>query len=145
MVNTNPTTETQKETTKDVFSMYAKSFDKVHGAIEKSSPQLLQSVTNLHQEYLATWSNFVHSALAIQQQYTNKIGVNTTSPETTTNVVNEITDGLVKMIDANNKMVQTALDATRQNFRTVNDNASAYAELSQNVIQSWISAFRARN
>jgi hypothetical protein len=145
MVNSNLTTETAKETTKDVFSIYAKSFDKVHGAIEKSSPQLLQSMTNLHQEYLATWSNFVNSTLAIQQQYATKIGVNTTAPETTTNVVNEITDGLVKMIDANNKMVQTALDATRQNFKTINDNATAYAELGQNVIQSWIGAFRARN
>ena len=141
MTNTNQTTEN----TKDVFSIYAKSFDKVHSAIEKSSPQLLQSMTNLHQEYLATWSNFVHSALAIQQQYTNKAGINTTAPETTTNVVHEITDGFVKIIDVNNKMIQTAFDATRQNFRTINENATAYAELSQNVIQSWIGAFKARN
>ena len=141
MVNANPTIEN----TKDVFSVHAKSFDKIHGAIEKSSPQLLQSMTNLHQEYLATWSNFVHSALAIQQQYTSKTGINTTAPETTTNVVNEITNGVVKMIDINNKMIQTALDATRQNFRTINDNATAYAELNQNVIHSWISAFKARN
>jgi len=141
MTNTNPTTENIK----DVSSMYAKSFDKVHGAIEKSSPQLLQSMTNLHQEYLAIWSNFVHSTLAIQQQCTYKTGINTVAPETTSNVVNELTNGIVKMIDTNNKMIQTALDATRQNCRTVNDNATVYAELSQNVIQSWIGAFKARN
>lgn len=135
----------QTETTKDVFAVYAKNFDKIHGNVEKATPQFLQAYTSLQQEFLTTWSNFVHSALAIQQQYATKLGINTNVPETTTAVVGDVADEIVKALDVQTKIVQTALDTTRQNIKTVNENANAFAELNQNMINSWVTAWKTRN
>ncbi|MDC8437688.1 MAG: hypothetical protein LV468_01655 [Candidatus Nitrosotenuis sp.] len=132
------------ESQKDVFSVYARSFDKVKGTFEKTATQSLQSYTNLSQEVFTAWSNFVHTATSISQSYANKIGVNAAIPETSVAVISETTDAFVKAIETNNKVVQTAFDATVQNIKTINQNASAFAELNQNIINSWMSNWKPR-
>ncbi|MBI5697079.1 MAG: hypothetical protein HZC29_00945 [Thaumarchaeota archaeon] len=136
---------TNETTTKDVFSVYTKSFDKLKGAFEKSATQSLQSYTNLNQELVTSWTNFIHTATTIQQSVANKIGINYSLPEQTISAVSDATEAVVKAIETNNKVVQTAFDATIQNVKTINQNASAFAELNQNVINSWISAWKTRN
>ena len=137
--------KTQFENTKDVFAIFAQSFDKIHNNVEKATPQYLQSYTNLQQEYLAAWSKYIHSVISVQQKYANKIGVNTQTPEAATKVANSFTDEVVKAFDVQNKIVQTALDAARQNVKTINDNSTAFAELNQNIINSWITAWNKQN
>ncbi|MEM3089643.1 MAG: hypothetical protein QXY22_03655 [Candidatus Nitrosotenuis sp.] len=133
------------ENQKDVFSVYAKSFDKVKSTFEKTATQSLQSYTNLSQEMFSAWSNFVHTATSISQNYANKAGVNTSIPETTVAVISETTDAFVKAVETNSKVIQTAFDATIQNIKTVNQNSNAFAELNQNIINSWISSWKPRN
>jgi hypothetical protein len=133
------------ESQKDVFSVYAKSFDKVKSTFEKTTAQSLQSYTNLSQEIFSAWSNFVQTATAISQNYANKAGVNTSIPETTVAVVSETTDAFVKAVETNSKVVQTAFDAAVQNIKTINQNSNAFAELNQNIINSWISSWKPRN
>ena len=136
---------TQTQNTKDVFSIYTKSFDKIHGAVEKTNPTFLQAFTDLQQEYFSTLNTFAHNTLAANQLVADKIGINANAPETTSNVVSEITEGIIKTIDVQTKVVQTAIDATKQNIKTINEHASSFAELNQNIINSWITAFRPRN
>ncbi|MBM3895653.1 MAG: hypothetical protein FJ359_04365 [Thaumarchaeota archaeon] len=135
----------QNENTKDIFATYKQCFDKVHGNVEKTIPQYLQSYTNLQQEFLSAWSNFVNSTLSIQQNICNKTGVNTAIPEATIKALHNATDEIIKVYDVQNKVVQTALDASRQNLRTVNQNAIEFAELNQNIINSWISTWKPNN
>lgn len=135
----------QTETTTDVYAVYAKNFDKIHGNVEKSTPHFLQSYTSLQQEYLTTWSEFVHSILAIQQHYANRMGINATVPEAAVTAFGDIADQVVKAIDVQTKIVQTALDATRQNVKTINDNTKAFAELNQNIINSCMTVWKTRN
>lgn len=138
MTNTN-------ESQKDVFSVYTKSFDKLKGAFERTTTQSIQSYTSLNQEVLSTWSSFIHTVAAIQQSIANKTGVNASLPETSATVVQDATDALVKAVETNSKVVQTAFDATIQNIKTINQNTSAFAELNQNIINSWISNWKPRN
>ena len=133
------------ENQKDVFSVYTKSFDKVKSAFERAATQSLQSYTNLNQEFLSTWSSFIHTSTAIQQSIANKVGVNTALPETTITAVQDATEAFVKTFETNSKVVQTVLDATVQNVKTINQNTSAFAELNQNIVNSWISALKPRN
>ena len=128
-------------TSKDIFDVCKGSFEKIKGHVEKVTPQYLQSFTNLQQEYLGAWTNFVNSSLAIQQQYANKMGINTNSTEPITRVVQDSTDEIIKAFDVQNKIVQTALDATKQNLRTINENATAFAELNHNIVNSWLSTW----
>ena len=133
------------ETTKDVFSVYTKSYDKLKTALDKSAAQSLQSYTSLNQELITSWTNFVHTAVTIQQSVANKVGINYSLPEQTITVFADATEAVVKAIETNNKVVQTAFDATIQNVKTINQNASAFADMGQNVMNSWISAWKPRN
>jgi len=131
----------QTENKKDVFAVCAQSFDKIHSNVEKTTPQYLQAYTNLQQEYLAAFSNYVHSVISIQQHYANKMGINTSTPDATVKVANNVTDEIVKACDVQNKIVQTAFDATRQNIKTISENANSFAEVNQNIINSWVTAW----
>ena len=136
---------TTNETTKDVFSVYTKSFDKLKSALDKSAAQSLQSYTSLNQELVTSWTNFVHTAVTIQQSVANKVGINYSLPEQTITAVSDATEAFVKAVETNNKVVQTAFDATIQNVKTINQNASAFADMGQNIVNSWISAWKPRN
>ncbi len=131
----------QTENKKDVFALFAQSFDKIHGNLEKTTPQYLQAFTNLQQEYRAAFSNYVHSVISIQQYYANKIGVNTSTPEAAINVANNVTDEIVKALDVQNKIVQTAIDATKANIKTISGNANSFTELNKNIINSCVTAW----
>lgn len=137
--------KTTSTTSKDIFDVYKVSFEKIKGHVEKVTPQYLQSFTNLQQEYLGVWTNVVNSALAIQQQYADKMGMNTNVTEPINRVVQESTDEIIKAFDVQHKIVHTALDATKQNLRTINENATAFAELNRNIVNSWLSAWTKTN
>ena len=133
--------KTTSPNSKDIFDVCRVSFEKVRGHVEKVTPQYLQSFSNLQQEYFGAWTNFVNSALATQQQYANKMGINSNINEPITRVVQDSTDEIIKAFDVQNKIVQTALDATKQNLRTINENATAFAELNHNIFNSWLSTW----
>lgn len=133
--------KTASTTSKDIFDVCKDSFDKIRGHVEKVAPQYLQSFTNLQQEWIGVWANFVNSALTIQQQYANKLGLNTNATEALVKVVHDSTDEIIKSIDVENKLAHSALDVSKQNLRTINENATTYAELNQKIINSWMSAW----
>ena len=140
-----PMSKPTSTTSKDIFDVCKGSFEKIRGHVEKVTPQYLQSFTNLQQEYFGVCANFVNSALAIQQQYADKMGLNTNATEPITRVVQESTDEIIKAFDVQHKIVHTALDATKQNLRTINENATAFAELNRNIVNSWLSTWTKNN
>ena len=132
-------------TSKDIFDVCKVSFEKIKGHVEKVTPQYLQSYSNLQQEYFGVWTNVINSTLAIQQQYADKMGLNTNVTEPINRVVQESTDEIIKAFDVQHKIVHTALDATKQNLRTISENATAFAELNRNIVNSWLSAWTRNN
>lgn len=134
-----------KDTTRDIYTEAKHSFEKIHSNMEKVTPQYLQSFANLQQEYIAAWTNFVSNTIANQQEFVQKIGIETKAPEATIKIIRDTTDEVVKAIDVQNKVVTTFLDATRQNVRAVNATFSSLAELNHNIVNSWISTWSRRN
>ena len=55
-------------------------------------------------------------------------------------LINDTTEEMIKARTVQNKVVLAAIDTTKQNVKTFNDNAKAFAELNENILQSWISA-----
>ena len=133
--------KTVSTASKDIFDVCKDSFDKVRGHVEKVAPQYLQSFTNLQQEWIGVWANFVNSAVTIQQQYADKLGLNTSASDALVKVVHDSTDEIIKSIDVQNKLAQSSFDVSKQNLRTINENATTYAELNQKIINSWMSAW----
>jgi hypothetical protein len=85
------------------------------------------------------------SVVSIQKEIVNKAGINANVPDVALNAIRDTNDGINKVYSVQNQIVQTALDATEQNIKTVNDNTKAFVDLNKNIIQSWISVFTPRN
>lgn len=137
-----------KQTTdnvKDIYTVYAQCFDKIQSDVERSTQQLLQSLSGIQQDYLSAYGSFVRSAISTQQNYVNKLGINTSAPETTTKVIYSIADEIIKGFDVQNKIVHATLDATKQNITAINDNAASFAALNQSIINSWIPVWNHKN
>jgi uncharacterized membrane-anchored protein YhcB (DUF1043 family) len=133
--------ESNKTVKNDVFSTVEDTVEKQINTTEKSFPNYQTSVTSLQQEYTEAYQNIVDSTIALQREFANKTGINTALPEATENVVNKTNEQISKVQDVQNKIALATIDATRQNIKTFNENAKAFADLNKGVLQSWVTAF----
>ena len=125
----------------DVFSTVEETVDNQIKSTEKSFPNYQTSVTSLQQEYTEAFQNIVDSTIALQREFANKTGINTNVPEATLKAVRDTNEQVIKSFDVQSKMALATVDAARQNVQTFANNAKAFAELNNNVMQSWTSAF----
>ena len=126
----------QESNKKDVFVSLAENFDKIHSIIEQSTPVYIQSLSNLQQEYLATWKNIMCSNITLQQEYAEKIGLSTASMQITTQIIQKITEEMLKGIKIQNKFIQTLLDTSKQNIHVINENSTTFTEVNKKFINS---------
>ena len=133
--------ESNKTVKNDVFSTVEETVQEQVKSAEKSFPNYQTSVTSLQQEYTEAYQNIVDSTIALQREFANKTGINTALPEATETAVNKTNEQISKVQDVQNKITLATIDATRQNIKTFNENAKAFAELNKSVMQSWITAF----
>jgi esterase/lipase len=132
--------KTTAQESKEIYTVFKQNIDKYFDEVEKTTPQYLQSITNLQQEYTAAWKNAIESVISLQQEFATKAGINTNVPAVVVKLINDTTEEMIKARTVQNKVVLAAIDTTKQNVKTFNDNAKAFAELNENVLQSWISA-----
>ncbi len=130
---------------KDLFSAYQENIDKIFNGIKQSVPQYHQSITNVQQEYLQAYENIVDSTIALQKEYVKKAGIAANIPEATLKTIHDTTEEFVKATSIQNQVSLATIDATQQNIKTFNDNAKSFADLSRNILQSWISVFTTKN
>jgi len=132
--------KTTAQESKEIYTVFKQNIDKYFDVVEKTTPQYLQSITNLQQEYTAAWKSAIESVISLQQEFATKAGINTNVPAAVVKLINDTTEEMIKARTVQNKIVLAAIDTTRQNVKTFNDNAKTFAELNENVLQSWISA-----
>ena len=140
-LNSISTGNTDNTSSKDVFSTWKQTSDKYMDAVEKVIPSYHQSVTSLQQEYIQACENAIDSTIEFQRKFANKTGINTNVPEATLKAVRDTNEQVIKSFDVQSKMALATVDAARQNVQTFANNAKAFAELNNNVMQSWTSAF----
>ncbi|TRZ69843.1 MAG: hypothetical protein D4R96_02520 [Nitrosopumilaceae archaeon] len=131
--------------TKDVFGIYEQNIISSFATINREVPKYHQSITDLQHQCIQTCENTMKSVLSVQKEIVNKAGINANIPEVALNAIRDTNDGINKVYSVQNQIVQTALDATKQNIQTFNDNAKAFADLNKNIIHSWINVFTPRN
>ena len=139
--NSSNTGNSSSTSSKDVFSTWKQTSDKYMDAVEKVIPSYHQSVTSLQQEYIQACENAIDSSIEFQRKFANKTGINTNVPEATLKAVRDTNEQVIKSFDVQSIMALAAVDAARQNVQTFANNAKAFAELNNNVMQSWTSAF----
>jgi len=128
----------------DVFSSVEETVQEQVKSAEKSFPNYQTSVTSLQQEYTEAFQNIIDSTIALQREFANKTGINTALPEATESAVSKSNEQIGKVQDVQTKIALATIDATRQNIKTFNENAKAFADLNKSVMQSWVTAFTPR-
>ena len=136
--------ESNQTVNNDVFSTVEETVQEQVKSAEKSFPNYQTSVTSLQQEYTEAFQNIVDSTITLQREFANKTGINTALPEATESAVNKTNEQISKVQDVQNKVALATIDVTRQNIKTFNENAKAFADLNKSVMQSWITAFTPR-
>lgn len=129
------------EQPKDIFALYIQNVDKFFNGIEKTIPSYHQSITDLQQEWLQAFENNIKSVVTLQQEFANKAGINTTVPEAALKAIRDTNEEVVKSYSVQNQVFLAAIDATKQNVKTFNDNTKSFADMNKNIMRYWISAF----
>jgi len=133
--------ESNKTVENDVKSTVEETVQEQVKSAERSFPNYQTSVTSLQQEYTEAFQNIIDSTIALQREFAIKTGINTALPEATESAVNKTNEQINKVQDVQNKVALATIDATRQNIKTFNEKAKAFADLNKGVLQSWLTAF----
>ena len=137
--------ETMQKDSENMFSACQENVDILINGIKRSVPHYHQSITNVQQEYLQTYENLFDSSIALQKEFVKKLGITANIPHTTLKIIRDATEEFVKVSFIQNQMILVTIDATHQNIKTFNDNTESFAELTRNILQSWISRFTTKS
>jgi len=126
----------------DVFTSVEQSFDKVHSNIERLTPVYAQSLSNFQQEFLTMWKNLMCSGISTQRKYAENIGLDTTSNDFLTQIVQKITQETSEVFELHSNFTQTILETSMQNIKRFNENGNMYAEWNKKLLDSYMNFSR---
>jgi len=135
-----------KPETKEIYAAYRQNVSRYFEEVEKNVTQCIEAVSHLQQEFVLICKNAMDNTIAFQQEMVTKSGLGSNLPQSYLKSINDATDEFVKTSSLQNKAIITAIDVTRQNIKTFNDNLKAFTTMDTSIIQSWFSAWKpARN
>lgn len=135
----------KSQETKDVFGIYEESINNVFATIHKEVPKFHQVITDLQQQCMQTCENTMKTGISVQREFANKTGINTSIPDAALTTIRNTNMEITKAYSLQTQMIQTAMDTTKQNIKTFNENAKSFADLNRSIIQSWMSLFTPRS
>ncbi len=125
----------------DIFSISKKNIDRFFNEVEKSSPKYHQSVAKLQQDYIDAWKTVINSAISLEQEYAIKAGYKTEVPESVLKTIRDITDFSLQAYANQNKITINSSEATKQAFKTFNQNTKSFATLNKEIMGYIMSVF----
>ena len=126
---------------KDIFGVSKKNIARFFDEIEKSSPTYQQSVAKLQQDYIDAWKTVINSAISLEEEYAIKAGYKTQVPEYVLKTIRDITDISLQAYANQNKINVNASEATKQVFKTFNQNTKSFATLNKEIMGYIMSVF----
>ena len=133
------------EQANDIFSVYQKSIDAFFAGIEKSIPNYHQSITNLQQEWMQTCENTITSMISLQRELVDKAGINVAIPESMLKAIQHTNEEILTAYSTQTTLVLGAINATKENIKMFNDNASFFVDINKNIAKYWASLLSQRN
>jgi len=126
---------------KDIFGVSKKNVERFFNEIEKSSPKYQQSISKLQQNYIDAWKTVINSAISLEQEYAIKAGYKMEVPDSVLRTIRDITDVSLQAYAQQNKMSADATEATKQAFKTFNQNTKSFATLNREIMGYIMSVF----
>ena len=111
-----------------MFTSVEQGFEKIHSSVQRLTPAYTQSMSNLQQQALTAWKNFVCSGISIQRQYAEKAGMKTETVEVTSQIIQRMAEEAARSFEVQGTMVRAFLDASEQNLKKFNDHTTMYTE-----------------
>lgn len=131
--------------TKDNFVIYQQSIDKYFTQVEQTASRYFQAMTDLQEEYIHAWRNSIKANLFLQKEFATKAGFNVTLPEASKKIFTDTTDEFLKTRSVRDQIAIATIETAKKNVKTFSDNASAFADLNRDIMQSWISLCKPQN
>ncbi len=129
------------QNTKDIFGVSKKNIERFFTEIEKSSPKYHQSVAKLQQDYIDAWKTVINSAISLEQEYATKAGYKLEVPDSVLKTIRDITDISLQAYANQNKIGVDTSEATKQAFKTFNQNTKSFATLNKEIMGYIMSVF----
>ncbi len=126
---------------KDLFGVSKKNVERFFNEVEKSAPRYHQSVVKLQQDYIDAWKTVINSAISLEQEYATKAGYKTDVPESVLKTIRDITDISLQAYSSQNKIATDTSEATKQAFKTFNQNTKSFATLNKEIMGYIMSVF----
>ncbi len=126
---------------KDLFGVSKKNVERFFTEIEKSSPKYHQSVSKLQQDYIDAWKTVINSAISLEQEYATKAGYKMEVPASVLKTIRDITDISLQAYASQNKIATDTSEATKQAFKTFNQNTKSFATLNKEIMGYIMSVF----
>ena len=129
------------QNTKDIFDVSKKNIERFFSEIEKSSPKYHQSVAKLQQDYIDAWKTVINSAISLEQEYATKAGYKLEVSDSVLKTIRDITDISLQAYANQNKISVDTSEATKQAFKTFNQNTKSFATLNKEIMGYIMSVF----
>ncbi len=126
---------------KDLFGVSKKNVERFFNEVEKSAPRYHQSVVKLQQDYIDAWKTVINSAISLEQEYATKAGYKTDVSESVLKTIRDITDISLQAYASQNKIATDTSEATKQAFKTFNQNTKSFATLNKEIMGYIMSVF----
>ncbi len=121
--------------------MYKQNVQKYFENISKITPQYFQAITQLQNECMKTCEKTINASLSAQQEFAKKTGIATEVPNFAKTAIVDTNKQIVQASTVNNQLAKTAIDTTVQNIQAFSNKINSFAELNNNIIQSWTTPF----
>jgi hypothetical protein len=108
--------------------------------ITRAQPQYSQSVSNIQLDYVAAAKNSIQNIVSVQRMLASNVNFPTVTPQYTDEFVkrsNEITENIVSAVRINNQLTVNAINATSENFRTLNRTIESVTEFNTSAAKAW--------
>ncbi len=128
-----------KENPNDVYSVFEDSLTKYCNEVRANAASYLQAVSDLQEEIIELRKKNVDSAVSLQKTAFGKLGVNTTIPDATFNLVKLFGEQTTKSWALQNQIILKSIDTLSKNIRAFNTNSKTFEDINKQLIDSWVS------
>ena len=122
----------------DIYDVYRENVERYFSEVKKTTADYLQSVTDLQQEIIRSWRNSIDSAIALQEKFTEKSGLNPSLSEATVKIVANLSKEVNRAQQLQSEMLLASFEAMRNYIKAFNENVNVFTELRGKVMESFI-------
>lgn len=130
----------ENQEAKGNFEIVEQITKKYFSEIEYSVPHIQQTLFDLQNESYKTWKNAVDANISLQKEFLAKTGFNYVIPDSAKSIIENTLREAVKYRELANKITINNIESTKNNFKSWNDNAETFVDLSRKIMNYWASA-----